>query len=120
VSGALFSLSTFKTSSFSSCVFYSCKWENTVFKNCTFENCTFQFSHLYDVQFTSCKFINCAWEFTTAKKSKALSSELDRATAKEFSKYDNNTINCCFASDPELTQRSIELIELHKEWDKAA
>lgn len=116
IAGALFSLSTFDRSTFLSCVFYACKIENTVFKNCTFENCTFEFSNIYAATFIGCTFINCKWEFSHAKKTKIISSEIDPMTSSNLNKESSNELRDCYTTNPDLTQNSIDLVELYEKW----
>lgn len=116
VSGALFSLSTFETTSFSSCVFYGMKMENCIFKNCHFENCNFEFSNVYGLTFISCTFKNCTWEYTHARKTTMKSCGLDRSTSFALSKDESNKIENCYTIESELTETSLNLIELYDKW----
>lgn len=116
IAGALFSLSTFDRSSFCSCVFYGSRIENSVFKNCVFENCTFEFTHFYAASFVSCTFINCKWKHSTIYKTKVKSSEIDHATSTTVHKQENNQMIDCYTANPDLTQTSLNLVELYDKW----
>lgn len=116
IAGALFSLSTFDRSTFSSCVFYGTRIENCIFKGCTFENCTFEFSHFYAATFISCTFKNCKWKYSTVNKTKVNSSEIDHATSSIVHQQENNRMIDCFTASPELTQTSLNIVELYDSW----
>ncbi len=77
VSGALFSLSTFKGVIFKNVDFFATRFENCEFINCKFINCNFQFSTIVYSDFHHSKIRDCNMETSPIHRSHFAHCDLD-------------------------------------------
>ncbi|MBT3236122.1 MAG: hypothetical protein HN353_09250 [Bdellovibrionales bacterium] len=81
VSGALFSLTTFRNVTFRGSVFFASKIENCTFVNCNFIDCSFQFSSIIHSLFRRCSFEQSRWELSTISDGCLIDCQLDYKTS---------------------------------------